>query len=268
MHRTRSGFTLIELLVVISVLAVLAVILVTAVTGSLARARKTAAMSNIRGCRVMIQQYMTKTGDIYGFPKRLTYCATRYGFMEEPGIFLDPADAGHGKFGPFPGGWPGDRDWYNKDLGEGMAGSPSDELPCSFIYEMADIPASKQGTMLSWMYNSPPSEIWDRNRDGLVSWKEYKIYQLNAGDSYSNSYGVSKYPAALFPVLRSGWWATYDYNVDFDNADPSNPTSQNSIASVLCESMDGGYFETTIFWEAYVLKRMGKPVPASDFQGK
>lgn len=265
--RRHAGFTLIELLVVIAVLAILAVIVITAVSASLARAKKTTAMSNLRSCRVMLQQYSTKMGRVFEFPRRLTHCSTRYGFTEETAVFLDPADTAKGKSGPFPGNWdsPAQLAWYNKDLGEGMTGSPADELPCSFIFEMADINSSDQGQMMSWMFGSPSPSRWDTNGDSMVSWREYKFYQLRNGDGYSNSYGVDKYPASLFPVLRSAWWATFDYNVDFDQLEPG---SSASIASVMCESLEGNYFETTKYWEAYVLRRMGKPVPSSDLGGK
>ena len=274
MRSNRAGFTMIELIVVIAILAILAVIIISAVMGALSRAKKTASMANLRSCRIYLQQYNTKTGQTYDFPKRLTHVATRNGFTDEPGVFLDPNDAGHGKYGPFPPAWgsPADVVWFNADLGEGMNPAVTDEYPTSFIYEMADVNAgvndpSRQSAMLGWLYNNPPPSKWDTNDDGKISWRECKTYQLRNGDNYSNSWGITHYPTALFPILRSGWWATFGYNnVDFELVDPnSSANTQNTIASVMCESMEGNYFETTIYWEPYVVRRMGKPVPLSDF---
>lgn len=267
MKAHRSGFTLIEILVVISILAILAVIIVTAITGSLARAKKTTAVSNIRSCRIMLQQYSTKIGQVYAFPKRLTHCSTKYGFTEEPNVFLDPADPGRGKNGPFAPGWDpsaANMAWYNKDLGEGRAGSPPDELPTSFVFEMADVNTSNPA-MMGWLYKNPPPSVWDIDKDGFLSWRECKFYQLRHGDAFSNeNFGVDKYPSALFPVLRSTWWATYEFNVDFEQSDASD---QGTIASVICETLDGNYFETTKYWEAYAMKRMGKNVTSAQLHG-
>ncbi|MGH7145549.1 MAG: type II secretion system protein [Planctomycetota bacterium] len=277
-RRHRPGFTLVEIIVVIAVIAILTVILITAISGSIQRAKKTTAMNNLRDCRIMLQQYSTKMGLVYDFPPRLTYLSTRFGFSREPGVYLDPADPAHGTNGPFPASWdttkagsnpfPTNTDWYNHDLGEGTPSAPADTLPCSFIYEFADVPSSDQADMISWMYNSPSSSQWDLNGDGQIAWREYKMYQIHHGDAYSNGYGVSHYPESLFPILRSAWWSNFDYqnatNIDFEQLDPNTP---GSLADVMCESLEGEYFETTKFWEAYVLTHMGKPVPPSDLLG-
>ncbi len=98
--RQSDAFTLIEMLVVIAIIALLASLIIPAVTGTLARAKKTSAMSNLRQLGIGVVAYATDNNGRFprgGF-QPLYWHNDIYPYVgNDPSVFRDPA--GHTEYG-------------------------------------------------------------------------------------------------------------------------------------------------------------------------
>ncbi len=214
----RCGFTLVELLVVIAIIALLAAFLLPALSGAKERAYRARCTSNLRQISQALEMYRTDFDS--AFPLWITLLET-LDYIRSPGsggsVLVCPDDLSKGKEGGRPddlhyaGGAVIDQ-FENADKDGPPPGKPFDPadpenddprnsddggIDCSYLFEF-------NGYKCEWAYDAGGSFTlgdaaeYDKNGDGVVSWYEVKIIQVN-GSQNITGYGTR------VPVVRCFW---------------------------------------------------------------
>lgn len=185
------AFTLIELLVVIGVILILAGLLAPTINEGLKRSRQAHCKNNLHQFGIALSQYRHDFNE--QMPDWLSNLYPDY--INSIETFLCKSDRSGGKEGGKPDN--GDpelgQDYQETDdteyniYGEDYRNRNTTIKKCSYMYEFANAECS---------WNLPGAQ--DIDNDGILTWYEVKIYQLNYGDHFH----PGKYNEQLFPAIR------------------------------------------------------------------
>jgi len=198
MKNQKAGFTLIELLVVIAIISMLAGQLLPSLSSAREKGRQANCINNLHQIGLAIEMYYQDYND---YP---TWLSTLYkNYLGTPKIFLCLTDLYKGEKGcgnslhpsindipvsKIPNYIPNDFDSTAYSLRNNAIEN------CSYSYEFAP-------TKSEWFiatHTSEEQQEADINSDGVVTWKEARIWQSNHG------YG------GQVPIVRC-YWHFYNY---------------------------------------------------------
>ncbi len=243
--RQGKGFTLVEMLVVIAIIATLAAILMPALKRAKENARRAECTSNLRQLAFGLETYKIDYKGAYA--PWLTILETKEYLKkvdDAKRVFVCPNDDTEGKDGGRPGpdktlftgpggnpiaqfenadkdGPPEGETFDPGDPGDTDPKSTNDDPPgvnCSYIFEF-------NAYQCEWMYSGGtfdaasygPLASYDKNQDGIVSWFESKIVQVQGADGGGGS-EIKGY-GGVVPVVRCFWHVRPPYlsNQDWVN---------------------------------------------------
>jgi len=284
-----AGISLLEIMVAMAIITTLGMMLLPSLAKARNRARQIQCGSNLRQVHQALMLYdMDHDRDLENYPDRATHLFT-LGYCPNPNVFICPMDttkatkSSSGKEVLKPGNPSDDKsDWAERSWFSDSTGLP--QMNCSYLYEFSTRVCDTYDMALD-DWNNPsgfaaeflvdwedydiygvtsltwPSRL-DRNQDGVVTWQEAKIWQINNADIYVAGegppgwYGVPAswmsepydeggvttepmriYPRTWLPILRCFWHITPQRVDDERNEE------------VLNVAVDGNVFYSFPGWE-------------------
>jgi len=193
----KKGFTLIELLVVIAIISMLAGQILPALSTAKEKGRQAYCMNNLHQFSLSIEMYYQDWGD---YPTWLSILYPSY--LKPKDIFICLTDINKGKRGHGNPAYPEANDippdqvpGYSPPYDPGFNLRNPEITACSYIYEFNPCECH-------WFESShTPTEISQADTDGngIVSWKEAKIWQSFHGHR------------GKVPIVRC-FWHYYNHN--------------------------------------------------------
>jgi len=288
MRHRQPGFTLTEMIVAIAVLGILASMTFPALARARNKARQIQCTSQLRQLGQALMMYdMDYDRELENYPDRLTHLyALKY--APDVRVFVCPMDStkatknSSGKASLKPG-TPGDdkSDWAERVWN---ADTAIPQQNCSYLYEFSgrvcetyDIDSGiwdgspstwPEDVLVEWIDGDPfwipEPESMDLTHDGIVTWQEAKLWQLNNADVYvtgvsgPGDFGIpdswswdpweqinenftappqKNYPRSWLPMLRCFWHMTPSFVDD------------EKVEEVLNLALDNNTFFSAPGWE-------------------
>jgi type II secretory pathway pseudopilin PulG len=279
--QATPGFTMLEIAVVLGVITLLASLILPIIVKARASARVAQCTSNLRQLgQAMLMYDIDTERDYENYPDRLTYLA-KFKYAVDERIFLCPNDSSKGIANTLKPGAPSDTkiQWAERQShGNG-------ELNSSYLYEFstlyeytydaADTWTGSWPAMFlvywemgqAWSVESEPERV-DRDSNGVITWQEVKLWQLNNADVYISGtsppgvdgipdgwsdepynmvdnidiFPMQRYPRSWLPSVRCFWHCT---PAMIDKADYLNGGPEE----VLNLAVDGNVFYSVPGWE-------------------
>jgi len=249
---TQIGFTLIEMLVVMAIIILLVAMVTPAITSALQRGRETKCFANLRSFGIAWNtNYLEVSSSPLSFGEDAIFpwlSAMYPRFISDNGMYICPSDTSRGAWGSKPAG-PGESELFRtrdtNDFPETNDLGRNPEVPfVSYMYEFTEAPVTWnwQSYVLSSNKGSfaTLSEV-DTNGDGIASWREVKLQQLDYGDAWSQR----PYERTQFPLVR----CFHHYN---DRLLQVRNTDDNIVERsfrVLNVAVNGNVFLSGLQWE-------------------
>jgi prepilin-type N-terminal cleavage/methylation domain-containing protein len=192
MKSKRSGFTLVELLVVIAIISMLAGQILPSLSTAREKGRQANCMNNLHQIGLAIEMYYQDYDDYPTWLSLLCKSETHglgWNYLGKGDVLICITDINRGNKGHGNSSFPETCDIPLTKVQNSYSYSPDDfdtnaynnrnpdVKVCSYSYEFA-------GTRCKWFESShPPSDIQqaDINGDGVVTWKEAKIWESMHG---------------------------------------------------------------------------------------
>ena len=249
-----DGFTLVEILVVVAIIAILVALIYPAVMQAHHKAMVTHCESNLHQFGMATLMYR-EDNDSQNPP----WLSSLYPlYINTKDVFLCIADKSHGVDGSVPTVI---TDYYNVSLfnetddtaynvnGATYRGRNANIENCSYLYEFCNAECSWGWAGYLGGGNIGMTEV-DRDKDGVASWGEVKIIQMQKGD-ISIASGGQAYFDHKFPMIRC-FHHYYHKKFTVPNLDPSGtplspPTKKEGLA--LNVAFAGNVFQSPLTWE-------------------
>ncbi|HPC28636.1 MAG TPA: type II secretion system protein [Candidatus Ratteibacteria bacterium] len=198
----KKGFTLIELLVVIAIISMLAGQIMPSLSSAREKGRQANCINNLHQIGISIEMYYQDYDD---YPTWLSILVPSY--LGTDKVFICLTDKYKGLTGHGNSAYPNSNDippsqipGFSPPYPAEFAWRNPNVTACSYIYEFSPCPC--EWFMLGYAngtYSDDDFHHADTNLDGVVSWKEAKMWQ-------ASNQGLSD----NLPIVRCFWHA-YNY---------------------------------------------------------